>query len=188
MEELRMLMDHHPQGVIHPTQEVEHVLASCWDKLNGSGDGGMKGYKLKNRMESAVWNPPVLKFNIERHGSTVNGSVFAGVQHWSVNVATGEASLEGESRRQLGRKDSPLKLEPLVDEVKTAIVEHMKDARLKWDGDLKVRILIESVIPATNQQTTSARRKRFWNALEEKIKPHGWIRLSAGSSFLQKQA
>src|SRR5258705_4980446 len=104
MEKLRPLMNQQSQGSIDCTTEIEYVLASCWDKLNGSGDGGMKGYKLKNRMESAVWNPPVLKFNIERHGSTVNGSVFAGVQHWSVNVATGEASLEGESRRQLGRK------------------------------------------------------------------------------------
>jgi hypothetical protein len=187
MEKLRALMNQQPQGSIDFTTEVEHVLASCWAKLDGGADGGMEGYKLKNRMESVEWNPPVLEFNLERHGATVNGSVFAGVQHWSVNVTTGEASLIGEKRRQVGTQDSPLKVGPLVDEIISAIDARANDARLKWAGDQKVRILIDSVIPATVAQTTSGRRKRFWNALEEKLKPHGWTRVSARSSFLQKQ-
>jgi hypothetical protein len=187
MEKLRSLMNQYPQGSINYTPEVEHVLASCWDLLDGSADGGMQGNKLKGRMESAVWNPPILEFDLERHGATVNGSIFAGVQHWAINVETGEASLEGERQRQVGTKDKRLKLDPLVDEINAAILEHSRDPRLKWNGDQKVRILIESVIPATNPQTTSARRKRFWNALEERVKPSGWIRLSNRSSFFTKQ-
>ena len=188
MEKLRTLMGQQPEGSIHYTPEVEHVLAACWHRLKGSADGGMEGHKLRNRMERAVWNSPLLSFNIERHGATVNGSAYAEVQHWSVNVETGEASLEGSSRRQVETKDKPLKVNPLADEISTAIVEHIQDPRLRWDGNQKVKILIESVIPATNQQTTLARRKRFWNALEEKVKPQGWIRLSARSPFLQKPA
>jgi hypothetical protein len=188
MEKLRSLMNQYPQGSINYTPEVEHVLASCWDMLDGSADGGMQGNKLKGRMENAVWNPPILEFDRERHGATVNGSIYAGVQHWAVNLETAEASFESEKRRQVGTKDQPMKVGPLVDEMCSAIVGQARDPRLKWNGKQKVRILIEPVIPATNQQTTSARRKRFWNALEEKIKPHGWIRLSPRSSFFQKLA
>jgi len=36
----------------------------------------MEGHKLKNRMESVMWNPPLLEFDIERHGATVNGAVW----------------------------------------------------------------------------------------------------------------
>ena len=42
---------------------------------------------------------------------------------WSINIETGEASLDGEKQRQVATKDSPLKLEPLVYEISTAIVE-----------------------------------------------------------------
>ncbi|HTF67792.1 MAG TPA: hypothetical protein VK638_34450 [Edaphobacter sp.] len=76
MEKLRTLLNQYPQGSIHDSLEVEHALASCLDKLNGSADGGMDGYKLKNRMEGTVWNPPVLEFDLERHGATVNGSAW----------------------------------------------------------------------------------------------------------------
>ena len=63
-------------GRIHWTPEVEEVLASCWHNLNGGEEGGMEGHKLKNRMESVMWNPPLLEFDIERHGATVNGAVW----------------------------------------------------------------------------------------------------------------
>src|ERR1035441_6328735 len=114
MEKLQTLMGQTTPGRIHWTPEVEEVLASCWHNLNGGEEGGMEGYKLKNRMESVLWNPPILEFDIERHGATVNGSVYAGVQHWTVNVDTDEAHLGGERRRQVHAKDARLKMEPLV--------------------------------------------------------------------------
>jgi hypothetical protein len=184
---LQELLSQFVSGRIELTLEDERVLASCWHDLKGGGEGGMEGYKLKNRMESVVWNPPFLEFDIERHGATVNGSIYAGVQHWSVNVAAGEASLVGEKRRAVHAKNKSLKTGPLADEISKAIVAHATDRRLKWEGDHKVRILIVSIIPTTNQQTTSGRRKRFWKALEEEVKPHGWIRVSPRSSFLKKQ-
>lgn len=187
MEKLQARMTLYSPGPIDDTEELDDVVASYWHELAGSAEGGMEGRKLEGRMEMAEWNPPLLTFNIERHGATVNGSVYAEVQHWSVNVETGEASLEGRRRRQVSAKDKPLKVEPLVEEIIAAIVERANDHRLKWDGDQKVRILISSVISATNNQTRSARRKRFWNAMEEKIEPLGWTRLSPRSSYLQKQ-
>jgi hypothetical protein len=187
MEKLQARMALYPAGPMEDTEELDDVLASYWHELDGSDEGGMEGRKLKGRMEATEWNPPLLTFNIERHGATVNGSVYAEVQHWSVNVDTGEASLKGSRRRQVSAKDKPLKVGPLVEEIIAAIVERANDHRLKWDGDQKVRVLISSVISATNNQTRSARHKRFWDAMEEKIEPLGWTRLSPRSSYLQKQ-
>jgi hypothetical protein len=188
MEKLQTLLVQLLPGRIDSTSEIEDVLASCWEDLAGDAAGGMEGYKLKGRMESAVWTPPLLEFTIERHGALAFGSVYAGVQYWFVNIETGVASLEGERRRQVGRKDTQLKVKPLVAEISAAILAHANDPRLKWTGENKVRIDIVSVIPTTNEQTTSGRRKRFWNALEEKVKPHGWARGSSRSSVLQKSA
>jgi hypothetical protein len=42
---------------------------------------------------------------------------------WSINIETGETSLDSGKQRQVATKDSPLKLEPLVEEIRTAIVE-----------------------------------------------------------------
>lgn len=104
MEKLRTLLSQHPQGSIHDSREVELALASCWDNLNGSAEGGMHGYKLKNRMERTVWNPPVLEFDLERHGATVNGSVYGHVQHWSVNLQMGKHLLKAKGRDRLAKK------------------------------------------------------------------------------------
>lgn len=186
IEQLQARLSQYSPGRINDAEQLDDVLAACWGELRGGEDGGMEAYKLKDRMEATTWNPPFLEFDIERHGSVVNGSVHAEVQHWSVNVESGEAAIERRRRRQVGAKDKPLKVEPLVDEIIAAIVEHANDPRLKWDGDQKVRILISSVIDATNNQTRSARRKRFWRAMEEKIEPVGWKRISALSSYLHK--
>jgi hypothetical protein len=98
----------------------------------------------------------------------------------------GTASLEKNKRRLLGTKAKPLDVEPLADALTKSIVDHASDPHLRWDSNGKVKVLIGEIIPATNKQTTSARRKRFWKALEERIHAHGWKRLSPSSQFLQK--
>ena len=75
---LRFFPNSHPPGPLANEEQVETLLVSAWDELEGSEDGGMESYKLKGRMENAAWNPPILSFQIARHGGTVNGSVFCG--------------------------------------------------------------------------------------------------------------
>jgi hypothetical protein len=152
-----------------------------------SEDEGLEPYKLHHRTEGLDWNPPLLTFQIERHGGTAMGSVYAKVHSWKVNLETGEASLTGTRRRLVREKDAPLNVKALADELVQAILKGKRDPRLKWDGDSRVRVLIGEVIPTTNLQTTSARRKRFWKALEERILPHGWRRGSSRSQFLTKE-
>lgn len=185
LNKLRTYLNQIPVGPIADTSAVEDHLAASWHDLK-QDDGGMEGYKLRGRMESVAWNAPFLQFEIERHGGTVNGSVYAEVQQWTVNIETAEASVERGRRRQVEAKAKPLKVEPIADELMHIIAECQNDPRLKWDGDSRVRIMIAEVIPATNQQTTSGRRKRFWKALEQKSQSHGWKRVSSRSQFLQR--
>ena len=89
-----------PLGPIADVPTLERLLAAAWNALTGS-EGGMEGYKLLDRMEAVVWNPPLLSFLVERHGGTVQGSTRAELQHWHVDVGRKTASLGKIGWRQL---------------------------------------------------------------------------------------
>jgi hypothetical protein len=135
----------------------------------------MQASKLLNRTETVTWSPPVLKFRIERHGPTVSSSIYATVQLWRVDLQKAVADLnDGEKRCLVGERDKPLKLEPIVENIERLILKGEEDPRLKWLSPLRVRVEISKVIPATNAQTTLARRNRFKKALEATLKVTGW--------------
>jgi len=102
-------------------------------ELDGNDSGGMATYKLLNRVENPTWNPPVLEFEIERHGATVGGSVFAAAQVWRVDVQKAVADFTvNEKARAVRERDKPLKVEPLARDIETLILERREDPRLKW--------------------------------------------------------
>jgi hypothetical protein len=55
-------------GQIADTTDLELLPAACRDELSGNL-GGMQGYRLPGRKEDVTWEPPVLAFAVERHGS-----------------------------------------------------------------------------------------------------------------------
>ena len=77
MNNLRSLLSELAPGPIAEAEaeKIEHLLCESWGELSGNDSGGMLAYKLLNRTENMLWEPPILKFEIERHGATVNGSV-----------------------------------------------------------------------------------------------------------------
>lgn len=176
MNNLRSLLSELAPGPIAEAEaeKIEHLLCESWGELSGNDSGGMLAYKLLNRTENMLWEPPILKFEIERHGATVNGSVYAGVQLWGIDVARGVAILGGEKRRLVGKPAKPLKVAPLAEEIAALMLGRKGDPRLKWLTPTCVRVEISEVIPATNKQTTSSRRKRFIRALENELAPAGW--------------
>src|SRR4051812_47015376 len=101
MDNLKKHLAKFTPGRISETEEIESLLAPCWDDLDGSDEGGMDGDKLLGRMEKVVWSPPVLTFVIERHGGTVNGSTRAELQHWTVDLDAGTAEIAESKTRQL---------------------------------------------------------------------------------------
>ena len=141
----------------------------------------MSAEKL-DRLKDPVWDPPVLSFVIERHGETVLGSSRASLQHWSLNLETGKATCNPNySYRQLRPRDSPLKIEPLVEEVAGVITHGKEDDRLVWSGDRStVRVLVSRFISGHSKQTRQGRRKSFRDALDEKLCAKGWTKVPHG--------
>ncbi len=178
LEELKSLLRELPAGNIEGEQErkIRPLLFNVWDHLEGSGATSLSVFKL-HRMENLVFEPPsTIKFEIERHGSTVMGSVNADVHLWTINLADLTASCdEHYKKRVVGVRDTPLKVKPLAERVVNDIVDLKQDSKfLEWKPNGKVKVRIAEIIPATNQQTTTARRKRFRQCVEDLLKPHGW--------------
>jgi hypothetical protein len=162
-------------------REVEGLLLKCWDRLSGSDAGGMTASKLIGRTEEMEWIPPALNFKIERHGALVNGSSRAEVQCWRVDLDRENAELVDTRRRQKLPTAKRLDVKPIAAEIAALINDGREDKRIKWRAASRARIVVSEVIPATNQQTTSSRRKRFAAEVERLLVPFGWKRKNAGS-------
>jgi hypothetical protein len=168
---------------------VERLLFECWGELRiTSRSENMESSKLLGRTESLEWRPPFLEFDIERHGATVNNSIYAHVHHWTVNVETGEAFMEVAGKRQVGTRAGRLDVKPLARDIASKILCKGEDKRLVWASATKVRLRIGEIVHATNQQTTAGRRRRFKTALENELAPRGWKRTSVGRVFLTFEA
>ena len=164
-----------PPGPIPDAANLERLLAASWHEFSGD-DGGMTGDKLLGRMEAVVWQTPILSFTIERHGGTVMGSSKATLQEWALDLENMTARCAEEGFRQVYAREPRLNVRPLAEEVASAILLRREDERLKWHQDGWVRILIGKVLPDASAvtQTLAGRRKRFRQALRERLAVEGW--------------
>jgi len=178
VEILREYLNAIPAGSIDNPEELEPLLANCWHGLGG--DRGMSGGKLYGRMETVVWDPPVLHFAIERHGGTVKGSTRAEVQHWAVDVEAKTAVLNKVGHRQLTPMQPRLDVKRLAKDIAAQIVGRRADDRLQWYKDGRVRVLTSKILPESAKRTREGRRKRFHEALGEFLEKEGWTVLGGG--------
>jgi hypothetical protein len=183
LRRVKAYLDEHADAL--DAKRVGLLLSDCWDALEGGTDTNMRAEKLW-RIEEPSWIPPILEFSIERHGQTVNGSSRATVYRWSVNLETGEACIIGEKRRQLYPMDKRLNVKPIAQSLADAIIAGKQDARITINKDGSVRLKIADIIPETNLQTTSARRKRLRAQLSMILASHGWKELRANVYYQQK--
>ena len=171
-------------GKIQDPSELERLLASFWEAQHGHATEGMAGDTLIGRMQHVRWQSPLLDFEIETPGATAPGSVSAARQRWRVNVEEGWASCYPSGRPWIGKKQRPLKLRLLAQEIVTLILEGQEDPRLQWLTADRSRVQLEmgEILPADGpQETWQRRRKRFRNKMEELLAPQGWSRLRRGS-------
>jgi hypothetical protein len=186
---LKSYLNSQRPGPLAKDEQLETLLVGAWDKLDGSADGGMESYKLKGRMENVAWNPPILSFQIERHGGTVNGSIYAEMQQWDVDCEKGVANYDkfNSRRRQVAAKDRPLKVAPIAKEIADVIRGGIADDRVKWLSSSEAKVLISEVIPGGGpQQTVSGRRKRFYTALQHELAETGWTKRANSPVFEMK--
>jgi hypothetical protein len=176
MDKLKHYLHNIPTGKVTHTRNVENLLAQCWEQLDGHSNGSMAEYKICGRTENMEWNPPFLNFTIERHGAMMFGSSQAELQHWSVNVERGTASLNNQGIRQKRDIEPTLKTKPLAENIGKLILEKKECKELKWDDDkTHVRIMAGEIIPDdVAKQTLAGRRKRFRKDLTTFLENYGW--------------
>ena len=76
MEKLTYYLRSVDPGPVEMPTHLERLSAKVWDDLAGD-QGGVTGHKLLGRTEHVEWNTPLLTFQIERHGRTVNCLLFS---------------------------------------------------------------------------------------------------------------
>ena len=163
------------------------MLKDSWGHLDGSDAEGMRAQKL-DRIEELHWDPPLLRFAIERHGGTAIGSTRAECQEWTVNVEEGTASCRMSGFHQLEPMAKALKVAPVVKELVQLIEEGSEDQRLKWSGDgQRVTVSLRKAIDSAEvqqgavseyKQTKQGRSKRLGEALRAELEEMGWRSLS----------
>jgi hypothetical protein len=174
MNELRSYLSKLSPGPIEDTGEVESFLYDCWDEFISSDAEAMNCDKL-GRMEDVSWNPPVLTFDIERHGGTVQGSSRAEIHQWDVNVESMNAFCSTGRLKQLTPRQPGLDVKPLVAEIAGLIIGSVDDERVKQNSNGSVRVQIGKIIPDDGpKETVQGRRKRFRLGLEELLQAKGW--------------
>ena len=164
-------------GPISDSTEIQHLLVASWHLLNGSNDGGMEGYKLHGRMENVVWNPPVLKFFVERHGGTMLGSTRAELQHWEVNLDAETAEITKTGHRQLESMAPRISIKGMAVEIAQAILKGNDDKRFFIDshnGDLVVNASALFPTGSGFKRTVEGRRMRLCKYIGEILADHGW--------------
>ncbi len=174
---LRSFLETQPKGPIADIGRVSSLVYDSWEALSVSDYTRMRADKL-SRMEKPTWKPPHLEFWIERHGQTVMGSTRATDYRWQVNMQTLTASVIEEKRLQLDPMDKPLDVRPIAESLAAAIIGGVTDDRLKPQKDGSVRLDIQKIIPATNNQTTADRRARLRRHLDTLLKAQGWKTIS----------
>ena len=156
------------------TSRVEVFLSKHWDQLFEDSGGGMQGFKVRGRTEEMEWQPPVLRFTIERHGGFVQGSSRAELQTWEFDTALHVARF-GEGGYRQKRSMSPrLDVDGIAVEMAPLILGRREDPRLQWTRNGKVSVKTGEVLGGV-EETYAGRQKRFRKAILKLIEPHGWL-------------
>lgn len=177
-KKLIQLLQSQSKGEVKQKEQVEKLLASCWDSFQDSNLEGMSGSKLIGRMEKVFWDPPCIKFEIERHGSMNLGSTRANMQKWEVNINQGEVELisSNEYREKIPR-ERPVYVKPIAEEIANAVIQRKNHPNLEWKSHNCVKVLIGHLLPQKGsfKTTVESRRKRFRQKLGEMLTPYNWI-------------
>lgn len=170
---------------------LARLLEEVWEGLDGDPhETAMASWKAR-RIESFSWEPPILYFDIERHGAIVMGGTRAEVQTWAVDLDQRKAWLADSARyRQLRPMAPRFRAKPLAAELAAAIVAGEEDERLERRSDGTVRVLL-SQIPEVSQgykETIEGRRQRLAEALAAELTPGGWERAARPWHYRQQSS
>ena len=159
-------------------EELVDQLAGVWDYFADSHAAGMSADKL-SRLEAPEWNPPLLSFQIERHGGIVVGrSSRAELQTWRANFETRTTSYAITGWRQISPPQPRLDVKAIAHEIARAVATGDRtDSRVVWT-DNQVRIVLGKIAGLATgsavRETLMGRRKRFRAALRAEMTKVGF--------------
>lgn len=166
-----------PPGPVDGRNNVLSLLGQCWGEFHASRNESTTAAKLL-RAEDVIWDPPNLRFTLERHGGTVLGSSRADLHRWSVDLEKRTAVIDSYSRRQVRPMDARWGADTVADELVKLILAGKTDGRLSWKSDGSVRVLIDKVLPVGGFKATRAgRSKRLREAIRSGVQSHGWMQI-----------
>ncbi len=168
IQRLQAFLNEQDPGGVDRKALMEH-LGPAWPTLEGGDETAMDSRKL-DRIEEPMWSPPILSFEIERHGAVVAGGSTRGeVQMWEVDMVNKTVSVVRTRVRQLRPMAARLDLKAMADEIVAVIESAGEDASLVWSPDHRtVKIKIGEIIPAelTFKETLTSRRRTFRKYVE----------------------
>ena len=133
VEQIHALLARHGPGRLAngDVKEIEAGLARCWHLLSGSDQDKMNGAKLVGRTEIMEWDPPTLRFRVERHGATVKGSTRAEVHQWEVDLDRSVARMVSAVPRQLRPMDVRMNVGSMAEDMAMVVAGGDEDVRIK---------------------------------------------------------
>lgn len=164
-------------GEVPETADLDRLLAECWDEFDGANDGGMEAYKLLGRIEKVHWEPPILRFVVERHGGTVCGSTRAELQHWEIDLDDKTAQIYKTGHRQLESMAPRISIKGLAEEIAQAILNDADDTRFyqdEHDGSVVVNASMLFPTGSGYKRTVEGRRVRLCKYIEAILTDDGW--------------
>ena len=159
--------------------QVIGLLGACWSMFDGSNRTKMDGGKLY-RAEKLSWNPPLLSFEIERHGAMFYGSTRAEVQDWEVNLEKKDVIIWNTRRIQKYPAQERVNFQKTAAELAKIMKARKPDRRIKYHKDGRVRVFASKVFPESFDQTNANRSRRLREELRKILEPEGWSFLGYG--------
>ena len=156
------------------------LLKGCWSSIGGSYEEAMAEHKLE-RAYDLEWQPPLLTFRIERHGSYMVGSNRAEKQWWEIDIDQARVvELGTHGYRQVVPNAPRFDVKPLAEEIVGIACEGRDDERLRWAADrsrvtLNLAKALDLATGPSPNQTREGRRKRLARAVQELMVASGWL-------------
>lgn len=140
------------------------------------------------RMKSVQWDPPVLTFEIERHGALCRGGTRATRQQWRVDTSYWTATCHDVGHRQTvpmaKRFDARSMAEHIADKINTG----SDDPFLRWKADrTRVHVVLSEAVGGGYNRTVEGRTRKLLAELRRLLEPLGWT-YRTGNAFERTEA
>jgi hypothetical protein len=175
------------RGRIANTAQAKQLLAAIWNDLSGD-DTAMTHDKVE-RAEVMCWDPPLLHFEVERHGGVVCGSSCASLQEWTIDIDARTKTCFEARFRQIRPMQPRLNVAKIVEGIVTAVQGGYPRKGIDFDGSDDVRIQVSLFVPSAGvaKDTLLGRRRRFRANLIKAMDHIGWSQVGASRNYRFKR-